>query len=161
MRVGLPEESVAAPLPATTPTVTPIESSEFNWSWEMLFWLLPLGLLLWGVVALIGGWRRRRQDPWLALLTWGRKAGRPMDVDETTAEYGRGLADYVVAHGRAEPGTGRHVAGEIRALSGDVTAAQYGPGPLRDDALARIDARWSTLRGYLRRLRLRKSGRTT
>ncbi|MEZ4611513.1 MAG: hypothetical protein R2838_14975 [Caldilineaceae bacterium] len=85
--------SPSLPLPATTPTVTPIESSEFNWSWEMLFWLLPLGLLLWGVVALIGGWRRRRQDPWLALLTWGRKAGRPMDVDETTAEYGRGLAD--------------------------------------------------------------------
>ncbi|MEZ4582794.1 MAG: hypothetical protein R3A10_22115 [Caldilineaceae bacterium] len=31
--------------------MTPIESSEFNWSWEMLFpWLPPL-LLLWGVVA--------------------------------------------------------------------------------------------------------------
>jgi transglutaminase-like putative cysteine protease len=155
-RIGLPEQGVGAPLPATTPTVTPIETADFTWSWQMLFWLLPLGFVVWGAVAFVSSWRAQREDPWLALLNWGGKAGRPMAQDETASEYGRDLAAYVLAHGQAEAGTGRHVAGEIRALSGDVTTAQYGPDDKRAEARARIATRWPTLRSYLRRLRLRK-----
>ncbi|MEZ4582793.1 MAG: hypothetical protein R3A10_14345 [Caldilineaceae bacterium] len=76
-----------------------------------------------------------------------------MDVDETTARVWPRPGRPVVAHGRVEPGTGAMWPGDPlpqwRRDRGAVRA-----GPLRDDALARIDA-LSTLRGYLRRLRLR------
>ncbi len=122
----------------------------------MLVWLLPLGLLVWATTKVVVGWRHSRQDPWEALLRWGKGAGRPIGDGETVLEYGEGLADYVIDHQTNEPDIGRRVAGEVQGLSADVTAVQYAPQGQRQPAYDRAAERWERLRGYLRRVRIVK-----
>ncbi len=153
-RIGLPQASSSGPANAGQPTVEEIEAPGIDWNWQMLVWLLPLGLLVWGTVKIVGGWHRGRQDPWESLLRWGNRAGRPIEEGETALEYGDGLAAYVIAHQQSEPDTGRHVAREVQGLSDDVTAIQYAPAAHRQPALDRANERWQRLRGYLRRLRM-------
>ena len=125
-----------------------------DWNWQMLFWLLPLGLLIWGGVWLARRWRQRREDPWLALVGWGTRQGRPMGDEETALEYGRGLGQHIETHVRQPSDSSRTAAHEVVALSDDVTQARYGPASARASALEQAATRWARLRGYLRRLRL-------
>ena len=122
----------------------------------MLVWLLPLGLIGWGVVRVVGGIRTRRQDPWTALLKWGDGAGRPIEEGETALEYGNRLAVHVIAYQTGEQDAGRHAAREMEGLGSDVTDARYAPQAERQPAIERAIERWGRLRGYLKRLRLRK-----
>ena len=156
-RIGLPQPSSGPRSAAEPPAVEPIEAPGIDWNWQMLVWLLPLGLLAWGLVKLFDGWRARRQDPWTSLLDWGRSAGRPIGDSETALEYGNGLADYVLAQQTSEPDTGRYVAREVAALGSDVTDARYAPAGDRAPAIDRAIDRWAKLRVYLRRLKLRKA----
>lgn len=63
-------------------------STESIWNWQMLFWLLLLGLLLWDVYLLLQRWQIRPADPWASLLRWGQRVGRPLNPGETVLEYG-------------------------------------------------------------------------
>jgi transglutaminase-like putative cysteine protease len=127
-----------------------------EWNWQMLFWLPPLGLLIWGGAWLAFRWRRRREDPWLALVGWGARQGRPMGEEETALEYGRALGQHIEVHVSRPSDSSRMAAREVVALSDDVTRARYGPTPARLSAAEQAAARWARLRGYLRRLRLVK-----
>ncbi len=135
---------------------TPVEeaiATQIDWNWQMLVWLLPLGLLVWSGVTLVQRLRRRREDPWAAMLRWGERAGRPMGDEETTLEYGRDLGQHILAKATQAPDSGRIAAREVVALSHDVTDVHYGAEALRAAAIDRATARWQTLRAYLRLVR--------
>ena len=123
------------------------------WNWQMLVWLVPLGLLLWGTWRLLVRIRRRGEDPWQTLIRWGGRAGRPMASYETILEYGHGLADYVVGTQTERQDLARMAASEMRALSGAVSSLHYAPEAERVQASARASHHWERLRGYLRALR--------
>lgn len=148
-RIGLPESrALAATAPTFDPLPPPVERP-----WLPLWWAalaaLPLLALGWGAWR----WQGRREDPWLGLLGWGRRAGRPLAEGETALEYGDSLADYVQAkHGKA-PELSRTAAREVQSLSREVSATQYGPPAARDVHQQQAVARWARLRQYLRRLR--------
>lgn len=152
-RIGLPEFSVAnnASLPVPAPPDLPTPA----WSWQMLVWLLPAILLGWGGVTLITQWQRRREDPWLALLRWGQRAGRPMQPGETVLEYGSNLAGYIVERQTREADVGRVAARAVAQLSSEVNKARYAPAAERNSALAQAAEHWQRVRGYLDRMRLR------
>lgn len=141
----------AQPLP---PPAAPA-SEPFTWNWQMLFWLLPLGLIGWGLVTLWLRYRQGREDPWDALQWWGRRAGRPLDEGETILEYGRGLADFILQKQTQTQDVGRLVAREVVALSTEVNDLHYGTADLRQRQTTAVAARWGRLRAYLRRLALR------
>ena len=153
-RIGLPETS-SAPSVSSAPNPIPIEEPQARWNWQMLFWLLPLGLLVWGVIILLQHWRTRREEPWPALLRWGARLGRPISGGETVLEYGGGLADHLTNRPSREPDTNRVAAREVRALSDAVNTLQYGPDPQRATATVQATEHWQRLRGYLPRLRRR------
>ncbi len=135
---------------------TPVEeaaATQIDWNWQMLVWLLPLGLLVWGAVMLVQRLRRRQEDPWAATLRWGERAGRPMGDDETTLEYGRDLGSLILTRATQAPDSGRIAAREVSALSRDVSDAHYGPESLRAAAVDRAATRWRALREYLRLVR--------
>ena len=122
-------------------------------TWRLLWWaflaLVPLVAVVWGITY----WRSKREDPWLGLLRWGRRAGRPLQDGETALEYGQLLAAYVEETYTREPEISRSAARDLQALSQDVSATHYAPqiqrGSLRQGAMDR----WVRLRHYLRRLR--------
>src|SRR5690606_33613909 len=145
----LPDGGSAGPVPALPEP--PAET--VRWNWQMALWLIPLGLLIWGLTAAVMRWRQRREDPWHALLRWGRRFGRPMAPGETVLEYGHGLADFVVLRAQREADSGRIVAREVRALSSEVSTLRYGSEAQRAGALVRAAAHWERLRHYLRRVR--------
>jgi len=159
---GRPELARAAPPAAASGDVTTAPMPELDlsgpagipWNWEMLVWLIPLGLLAWGGVWLVAGWRRRREDPWSSLLKWGAQRGRPMHEQETTLEYGHVLGEHIIDHATRTPDAGRVAAREVVALSDDVTTVHYGPEASRPSAMQQASTRWARLRAYLRRLRL-------
>jgi hypothetical protein len=154
VRIGLPEFSAGGGV-STLPKPAPPAVETSAWNWQLLFWLLPLLLLLGGAVTLFQRWQARREDPWLGLLRWGQRAGRPMDPGETVLEYGSGLADYIVTRQSQAADTGRVVAREVAGLSSEVNALRYGPASARPSALARASEHWQRARGYLSKLRLR------
>jgi hypothetical protein len=131
------------PLPPPTP----------DRPWLPLWWAalagLPLAVLAWGVLH----WQIRREDPWLGLLRWGRRAGRPLQEGETTLEYGESLAAYVQAKHTKAQDISRTAAREMQSLSREVSAALYGPQFERPKLQQQVAARWERLREYLRRLR--------
>jgi hypothetical protein len=140
-------------LAGAMPAFEPLPPPEPMRAWLPLWWAalvaVPILALAWGTFY----WRRRREDPWLGLLRWGQRAGRPLQEGETTLEYGRSLAAFIEEkHARAGD-TGRTAARELQSLSGDVSGVQYAPvedrPPLRQQAIER----WLRLREYLRRLR--------
>lgn len=138
------------PLPAaTTPTVT---TPGMRWSWQMLFWLLPIGALLWWASQQLLQWRASREDPWPMLLRWGQRLGRPLIVGETVLEYGHGLADYLLQQRVEKQETARLVAREVEALSREVNTQQYGLLEQRLVLAEKIKSRWQRLRGYLRQI---------
>ncbi|HXF62253.1 MAG TPA: transglutaminase domain-containing protein [Caldilineaceae bacterium] len=143
-QANLSAGSATAPLPAPAPPEVPA-----RWNWQMLFWLLPLGLAVWGLWVLAGQWRSRRTDPWQALLQWGRRAGRPMSEGETVLEYGAGLAEFVLNRWPREPDAGRIVAREVRGLSSAVSTMRYGPASNKPAAAQQIAAHWERIRHYL------------
>lgn len=150
-RVGLPQGATAAPMPAAQDEA----QTEWAWSWQMLVWLLPLGLLAWGGWSAWQRRRLRREEPWAALLRWGRRAGRPPGEGDTILEYGAALGGWI-AQRQAEPAdAARRAAREMGELSGDTAQARYGPPGGRTAAETAARARWLRLRELLARLRLR------
>ena len=156
VRVGLPTAASGSAMPAEMPEIGGIDADTIVWNWEMLFWLLPLGLLIWGAIWFIGRWRRRREDPWTALLQWGTRWGRPMSADETTLEYGHALGDHIHEYADSPAEARRTAAREVGTLSDEVTLAHYGPTAARATAVEAVSARWATLRSRLRQLRFGK-----
>jgi transglutaminase-like putative cysteine protease len=154
-RIGLPETRSVAAVPLPPPTLAP-PPAPTAWNWQMIFWLLPLGIVTWGALRMIDAWQRQREDPWQGLLRWGQRSGRPLGDGETVLEYGRGLAGYIVERQKEAADTGRVAAREVTALSNAVNHLHYAPDPQRDSAGALAIEHWQRLRGYLPRLRIRR-----
>jgi transglutaminase-like putative cysteine protease len=157
-RIGFdPAASVASaparPLPeaATTPR------TGISWNWQMLVWVALAAALGWAAWQGWQRWRERNEDPWLALLHWGRRLGRPLAAGETVLEYGDALAAHVVTQQQQMPDAGRVAAREILALSQQVNALRYAPETLRSQATSQIGEHWGRLRGYLPQLQARRS----
>ncbi len=149
-RLGLPD---TGDLAGAAPPFEPLPPPEPLRAWLPLWWAAlaaaPLLVAAWGVVY----WRRRREDPWLGLLRWGQRAGRPMQEGETTLEYGRSLASFIEEKHAASGETTRTAARELKSLSGDASTVQYAPAENRAPLRAQAITRWKRLREYLRRLR--------
>jgi transglutaminase-like putative cysteine protease len=152
-RIGLPEATTGSTEPITPDVEKPSTQPGVVWNWQMLFWLLPLALLVWGLVTLGLRWQWHREDPWQALLRWGRRIGKPVGDGETVLEYGANLADHIVQRQTREPDTARVAAREVTALSDAVNTLRYGPEEARSTANAQAGEHWQRLRGYLPRLR--------
>lgn len=131
-----------------------------QWNWQMLFWLVPLAAVLWLLAILVNDWLSRREDPWLAMLRWGRRLGRPAHPDETELEYGKELSQHLVRASLDHTEQVRYVSRLISALSQDVSRARYGPRGVRAEAVGRARQHWQTVRGQLWRLWLRQVGRS-
>lgn len=148
-RIGLPDAST----PGQMATLEPLPPLAAKRPWLPLWWLalvtLPLAVVVWGVLR----WQAGREDPWLGLLKWGDRAGRPLRQGETTLEYGELLADYVQSKHARSQDMSRTAAREVQSLSRDVSAVQYGPVAERPSAQKQAVERWERLRQYLRRLR--------
>jgi transglutaminase-like putative cysteine protease len=147
-----PDGGSASP-PIAEPDLEESPATRVDWNWQMLFWLLPLGLLIWGIGALVRQVARRNQDPWQSMLHWGRRAGRPIADDETVLEYGRGLGAFILQEAAEAQDTRRRAAREVVALSKDVADARYGMTDARPAAIDRAMRRWQSLRAYLRAIR--------
>ena len=119
---------------------------------RLWFWLLLLAIAGAGAVAIVVGWRAAHEDPWLGLLRWGRRAGRPLGDGETPLEYGSGLADHIQQVRAKDPELGRTSARAVEGLSEIVSAAQYAPEEGRSAQKLAAAKQWQRLRGYLRRL---------
>jgi transglutaminase-like putative cysteine protease len=151
-RIGLPETSSGGAVPVVPTPLAPV-AVERTWNWQLLFWLAPLALVIWGGVITVDRWRSSREDPWQGLLRWGQRVGRPIAEGETVLEYGSHLASHIVGRQTREPDTGRVVAREVTALSREVNTVRYGPATVRQTAVARALEHWQRLRGYLGRIR--------
>lgn len=153
VRVADPQFAAGAGIRPQVPPVPALPEVQSAWNWQTALWLLPLALVIWALAGALLRRQQRREDPWMALLRWGRRAGRPIAPGETVLEYGSGLADYVVDRAVQEADTRRIVAREMRALSGEVSVLRYGPEAVKAAAQARSLAHWQRLRHYLRRVR--------
>ncbi len=121
---------------------------EWSWSWQTLFWLLPLAALLFAVWRLL---ERRPQDPWLGLLRWGRRIGRPHLSTETELEYGRGLSTHLREH-ESEPERRRRLTRNVLGLTAAISQERYANLPARAGALSRAVELWRAMRRDIRRL---------
>lgn len=157
-RIGVPSATAMQP-PVTPglPEASATPTTGFPWNWQMLFWLLPLFGLSWLVRLGWQQWWRRREDPWLALLQWGRRVGRPLAEGETVLEYGNALAAHVVAQQTHLPDAGRVAAREIVALCQQVNALRYAPTTMRTQATVQIGDHWARLRDYLPQLQAQRN----
>jgi transglutaminase-like putative cysteine protease len=152
-------ERTAAPqagtLGAATPTVPETPQERTVWNWQMLFWLLPLGLLVFSAMAVVRGWRMRHEEPWPALLRWGERVGRPLQAGETVLEYGRALAEVAVERGASAPDAARIVRRDVLALSESVSRTLYAPDSESAHAKQKVAEHWQRLRLYLPKLRMK------
>ncbi len=140
------QESALNSQPNSAATETP--DVNFSWNWQMLFWLLPFAALLY----LAWSWLERRpQDPWLGLLRWGRRIGRPYRAIETELEYGRGLSAHL-SEQESEPERRRRLSRNVIGLTAAVSQERYGTESLRADALTRAGQLWRALRRDIRRM---------
>lgn len=150
LRIGLPDSSALA---GDATPFEPLPPPEPLRGWLPLWWAalvaVPLVAAGWGAVY----WRRRREDPWLGLLRWGQRAGRPMQEGETTLEYGSSLAAFVEEKHATDGEIIRTAGRELRSLSGDASGVQYAPAENRPLLREQANRRWRLLRDYLRRLR--------
>jgi transglutaminase-like putative cysteine protease len=144
-QVDAADAGLASFEPLPPPVVTP--------DWLPLLWLLPLALVGGVGLAIVRRWRAAHEDPWLGLLRWGHRAGRPYVDGDTVLEYGKALAEHVQEEGRGEVESRRVVAREVRVLSEDVSALRYAPNAERADLQGQIAERWRRLRLYLRQIR--------
>lgn len=154
-RIGYSSASIGAAVPRTLPTASATPKRGLAWNWQMVVWLAPLAILLWGAWIGWQRWQQRREDPWLALLQWGRRLGRPLAEGETVLEYGDALAAHVVTQPNLAD-AGRVAAREILALSQQVNALRYAPTLLRPQA-TQISEHWNRLRGYLPQVQARRT----
>ncbi len=117
-------------------------------NWQMLVWLLPLlalGFMLWIWID-----QRRHRDPWLALIRWGRRLGRPLRTAETELEYGVELSHHLGGTtGEAEKL--RRLRRAVADLTQAVSEARYGPHPSRSAAWVRASERWQSIRAEVGR----------
>jgi hypothetical protein len=148
-RIGLPDR-----LPGSPTTPLALEIPEPQGGVQLSFWwflaaLVPLAIGSWGILR----WRAAREDPWLAVQRWGRRAGRPLQDGETAQEYGTTLAHLVQEKNPHAPDMSRTAARELRALGAEVSAAHYAPEPTRPTVHRQIVERWKRLRSYLGKLR--------
>lgn len=154
-RMAAPEFRAGPTVAATlSPALPPLPAVEgMWWDWQMLVWLLPLGAL--GVAVVMGWrwWRQRREDPWLAVLRWGQRRGRPMQADDTVLEYGQAVAGALQSGLGSQADAARVAAREVVALSQAVSDLKYGDVAARTTAAPALLRRWQRLRGYLRMLR--------
>lgn len=153
-RVADPQFAAGGGAPAQVPPAPELPETPTGWNWQTALWLMLLASGLWGGMSALRQWQQRREEPWTALLRWGRRAGRPIATGETVLEYGSGLAEYVLDSSQLEADTNRIVAREMRALSGEVSTLRYGPEATKPAAKARSADQWMRLRAYLRRVRL-------
>ena len=123
-------------------------AQEWNWNWQTLFWLLPLATLLFAAWSWLD---RRPQDPWLGLLKWGRRIGRPNLSTETELEYGRGLSTHLRDH-ENEPERRRRLTRNVLNLTTAISQERYANLPARAGALARAIELWQAIRRDIRRL---------
>lgn len=123
-------------------------AQEWNWSWQALFWLLPLAALLFAAWTWL---ERRPQDPWPGLLRWGRRIGRPHLLTETELEYGRGLSTHLRDY-ESEPERRRRLTRNVLGLTDAISQERYGNLPTRAGALARAIELWRAVRRDIRRL---------
>lgn len=152
-RIGLPDDSLGFTAPSVPQPEEPAVQPENLWNWQLLFWFLPLALLVWGALTWFKRWRMGREDPWQSLLRWGQRIGKPIHEGETVLEYGTGLADHVIQSTTREPDTARIVAREVTILSEAVNLFRYGPAPQRANADTQASEHWQRLRHYLSRIR--------
>lgn len=149
-RVGLArgiEFSSTSPL-----TAPPIPQNLLPFDDRWLWLLLPVALLATGGFVWLRRRARRQEDPWLTLLRWGRRQGRPPAAGETVLEYGAALA-AAIQEGHQDALEERRIVGrEVVQLSQEVSALHYAPAAQREGLRQRILARWQRLRSYLRRL---------
>jgi hypothetical protein len=150
-RIGSPEFAASGGVSAAVPPPPALPEPSTQWNWQTLLWLIPIAAAIWGIWLLADGVRRSREDPWQALLAWGRRTGRPMAEGETVLEYGAGLADFAARRWPREPDTGRIVAREVQAMSRAVSALRYGPDGERPLLLQRIVEHWERMRQYIGR----------
>lgn len=150
VRAGLPAGAELAGAPAPLQPLPPLEDVPWwRYAWWALLVLAPIGLVTYGVFW----WRGVHEDPWLALLRWGRRNGRAMAEGETPLEYGIQLGEFVQTQHPNAPEVGRIAARELQALGSDVSGIQYAPETQRGDLQKQALARWERLRGYLSTLR--------
>jgi transglutaminase-like putative cysteine protease len=150
-RIASPEFTFSGGTSAAVPPPPALPEPATQWNWQMLLWLIPLGAAVWGIWFLMERVRRSQEDPWQALLAWGRRTGRPMAEGETVLEYGAGLADFATRRWPREPDTGRIVAREVQAMSRAVSTLRYGPDGERPLLLKRISDHWERMRQYMNR----------
>ena len=125
-----------------------LSTEEWSWSWQLLFWLLPLAGLLY---LLLRWFERRPQDPWLGLLAWGRRIGWPHQPNQTELEYGQGLSAHLADH-ETEPERRRRLTRNVVGLTAAVSQERYGTAAIRPAALARAVELWRAMRTDIRRL---------
>ncbi len=152
-RPALQRQDIIQWAPASSPGSQPVESAEvaeegLAWNWQMLFWLLPLFALLYFVWIWL---ERRPQDPWLGLLAWGRRIGRPYRVIETELEYGQGLSSHLAVH-ESEPERRRRLTRNVIGLTMAVSEERYGTASARASALTRAEDFWRSIRRDIRRV---------
>ena len=142
---AIPDSFTRSAQPDTAEETT---ADERTWNWQLLFWLLPLA----GLLYLLGSWLERRpQDPWLGLLAWGRRIGRPHEPNQTELEYGRGLSAHLADH-ESEPERRRRLTRNVIGLTSAVSQERYGTAALRPAALTRAADLWRAMRRDIRRL---------
>jgi transglutaminase-like putative cysteine protease len=134
--------------------VAPERVVESEQNWQVWVWVLPILLGLWGLWLLFRVVMRRSEDPWLALLGWGRRWGRPIGEGETALEYGRGLSNVVLHGAITSSEVQRTVAREIEDLSRHVSRRHYAPLDQKEGSEKDIATHWQRLREYLPQVRL-------
>ena len=147
-RQGLSRRSQERPLTARPPEPEEGMQEGLAWNWQMLFWLLPLLVVLYVVWSWL---EHRPQDPWLGLLAWGRRIGRPYATHETELEYGQGLVAHVTVY-ETEPERRRRLAGNVTGMTAALSEGRYGKEPGRASALTRAGNFWRAIRRDSRRM---------
>lgn len=150
-RTGLPTIESRPFVPAPVESEIVDETATDGWSWQMLFWLLPVAGLLWALLAWLD--RRDPDDPWVALVGWGRRQGRGPRQTETELEYGRELAGHLDEHPIDEGERQRRITGNVRGLSQAVSESRYATGQFSALAARRATARWKAIRKEISRWR--------
>ena len=153
-RPSLRRENVLQPVSNRVPDTQSAADEEaapaqdWNWSWQALFWLLPLAALLFAAWTWL---ERRPQDPWPGLLRGGRRIGRPHLSTETELEYGRGLTTHLRDY-ESEPERRRRLSRNVLGLTDAISQERYGNLPTRAGALGRAIELWRAIRRDIRRL---------
>ncbi len=133
----------AEPPPALEPAASTAMLPGPQGSWQVWMWLFPLALVVWGAWR---WWRGRPpQDPWEALVAWGRRMGRPHRPQETELEYAAALVGWLQDHSPRPPAVRRQLAEAVEALAESVGRSRYGPRAIREAARAEALDWWRRL----------------